>query len=219
MRKYFITGLATLLPVALTFVVVVFLFNLLTGPFIDLFTSTLHAVHLGPEDLVLFHSPAAFRVFCQILILVLLVGFTVLLGMLTQWFLIHALIGWGEWIVHRIPFISSFYRASKDVVITLFSSNTGAFKQAVLVPYPKADSFTMGFVTSTPALGNSAPKDLIAVFIPTTPNPTSGFLVMYNPKDVIYLDVKIEEAFKFVISCGVVMPAMNSVVTNGNLQP
>lgn len=212
MKKYFLTGLATLLPLALTFALLVFVFNLLTGPFVNVFADLLGHFHIGADhyDRV---SPGTFRVFCQFLILLFLIAFTIVLGVLTRWFFMHTLIQWGDSLLHSIPVIRSIYKACQDVVQTIFSSNRGAFKQVVLVPYPKADSFCIGLVTAEPI--TTIPKDLgeelIPVFIPTTPNPTSGFLVLYKSEDVVYLDMKIEQAFKCIISCGVIIPPIQVV--------
>ncbi|MDP1835673.1 MAG: DUF502 domain-containing protein [Chlamydiales bacterium] len=210
MKKYFVTGLMTLLPLAVTFAIVVFIFNLLTGPFVDLFSNILAYFGLGPENLPLLTSPKTFRIVTQVIILILLVVFTVVLGILTRWFFLNSLIHWGERILHRIPFISPVYKACSDVVKTIFTSNTGAFKQVVLVPYPKADTLSIGLITreSMPMLNSAGHERLIAVFIPTTPNPTSGFLVLYKAEDLTYLDMKIEDAFKYIISCGVITPPL-----------
>ncbi len=203
MRKYFITGLVTLLPLVVTLAVVTFVFNLLTGPFLGGVTATLET--LGIMDGSVFSRQTA-RIICQVVILILLFVFTVLLGALTRWFFIHSLLHWGERIVQRIPFIRSVYKACKDVIKAIFTSETAAFKQVVMVPYPDPASYALGLVTREGLRGLHTKYDgeLVAVFVPTTPNPTSGFLVMYHPEDLIYLDMKVEEAFKYIISCGVI---------------
>jgi uncharacterized membrane protein len=213
MKKHFVTGLMTLLPLAVTFAVVIFVFNLLTGPFVDLFSGILAYFHIGPDDLDILKSPKTFRIVTQMIILILLVGFTILLGVLTRWFFMHSLIHWGERVLHRIPFISPLYKACSDVVRTIFTSDTGAFKQVVLVPYPKPDTLSVGLVTrqTMPMLKNQGHEDLVAVFIPTTPNPTSGFLVLFRQEDLTYLDMTIEDAFKYIISCGVIIPSLKVI--------
>lgn len=211
MKKYFITGLITLLPLAVTFAVVSFLFNLLTGPFLNIFSSLLAQLGMRPESFFAFNSPQAFKIVVQLIILIFLMISTILLGILTRWFFLHSLIQWGEKILHRIPFISSIYKSCSDVVKTIFTSDTRAFKQVVLVPYPKSDTFSLGLVTceSMAVLREVGQDGLVAVFIPTTPNPTSGFLVLFKPEDITYLDMKIEEAFKYILSCGVISPELN----------
>jgi uncharacterized membrane protein len=208
MKRCFFTGLATLLPLAMTFAFVIFLFNLLTDPFVDFFSQVLSTFGVTSEQFHLLSSQQAFRLFTQCVILVVLFGATLLLGVLTRWLFIHSVLEWAETILHRIPFISSIYRACSDVVRTIFSRNTGAFRQVVLVPYPREGTYSVGLITreTIPMLHEYGASDRVAVFIPTTPNPTSGFLVLYNREDVVLLDMSIEDAFKYVISCGVIPP-------------
>lgn len=214
MKRCFFTGLVTLLPLAMTLAVLVFLFNLLTGPFVDLFSQVLSSFGVTPEQSHLIKSQQGFRIFIQCVILVVLFAVTLLLGVLTRWIFVHSVLEWGEKFVHRIPLVNSIYRACSDVVRTIFSRNTGAFRQVVMVPFPREGVFSVGLITSetVPMLHPYGAGDRIAVFVPTTPNPTSGFLVMYRREDVILLDMPIEDAFKYVISCGVIPPSTSKRV-------
>ncbi len=213
MKKYFITGLVTLLPVALTLAVVITIFNLLTGPFVHLFSATLIEFQVVPADFSLENTSLAFRLFCQLLVLVVLTALTILLGALMRWFFMHTLVAWGDQLLHSIPVIRSVYKACQDVVKTIFSSKAGAFKHVVMVPFPRSGSYAIGLITSETikTLQQQTGGELVAVFMPTAPNPTSGYLVLYKPEDLIYLDMKIEEAFKFVVSCGVIATPLTSV--------
>jgi uncharacterized membrane protein len=93
------------------------------------------------------------------------------------------------------------------VIKTIFGTTTRSFKQVVLVPFPNKETYSLGLVTreEIPAFKGGEEKELIAVFVPTTPNPTSGFLMMFEAEDLVFLDMRVEDAFKYIISCGVIM--------------
>jgi uncharacterized membrane protein len=114
----------------------------------------------------------------------------------------------GSRVVHRIPIVKSIYSSVKQVSDTLFSSSGNAFREAVLVQYPRQGSWTIAFVTGKPG-GEAAEHlhaDYISLYVPTTPNPTSGFFLMVPRSDVIALRMSVDEALKYIISMGVVAP-------------
>jgi uncharacterized membrane protein len=116
----------------------------------------------------------------------------------------------GHRLLNKIPIVKSIYSSVKQVSDTLFSSNGNAFRQAVLVQYPRNGSWTIAFVTGKPG-GEAAhhlPGDYLSLYVPTTPNPTSGFFLMVPRADVIALAMSVDEALKYVISMGVVAPPM-----------
>lgn len=206
MKKYFLTGLAVLLPITLTIMLIVFVFNLLTEPFAGLIKSILSYYHIlekTPEKLQ--------QLISQIIILVVLFFFTIFLGIVGQWLLFNYILRATEKLVQSIPFIRAVYNTCKDVIKTLFASKNNSFKQVVLVPYPNATTYSMGFITreDMKGLGSKSDDSLISVFLPCTPNPTSGFLIMFKKNELIFLDMKIDEAFKYIISCGVVAVPFN----------
>lgn len=207
MKKYFITGLIILLPLAVTVLLVRFFFNLLTEPFVGIVGPLLAQLNIGYA-----HSTLT-QLISQILVLIVLFLSTVALGILTRWFFVHSLLGLGESVLHRIPLISPIYKTCKDVINTLFSDSTTSFKQVVMVPFPTPSTSSIGLVTrdDVTALSNGKTDGLVAVFVPTTPNPTSGFLIMFPRKDLVFLDMSVEEALKFVISCGVIMAPLHRV--------
>ena len=214
MRRYFITGLILLLPLAVTVAIVVFIVNFFTNPFVDMVRAVF--AHFG-----LFQRPFLFLSAYQLqlyvsrfLVLVFLFFFTVLLGALTRWVIVHYFIRWGEYLFQRIPIVRTIYKTSKDVINTIFTNSTRSFKQVVLVPFPNKETHSLGLVTreDIQGLGLEQQGKFVAVFVPTTPNPTSGFLMMFNNEDVVYLDMKVEDAFKYIISCGVILTPFNKVV-------
>jgi uncharacterized membrane protein len=123
----------------------------------------------------------------------------------------------GQWwlrqwdtILGKIPIVKSIYNSVKQVSDTLFSTNGNAFREAVLVQYPRAGSWTIAFVTGKPGgeVAAHLPGDYVSVYVPTTPNPTSGFFLMMPRADVLALRMSVDEALKYVISMGVVGPEL-----------
>ena len=140
-------------------------------------------------------------------LLVLVVGL-VLIGMLTTGWFGKFFVNLGEKIVAKMPFISSVYSLLKQVFETFFSNKKQSFNQVVLLEYPRKGLWVIGFV-SAPTKGEVAQKvkdKMLNVFVPTTPNPTSGFLLFVPEKEIIKLDMSMEDGLKFVISCGIVTP-------------
>ncbi|MBA3816889.1 MAG: DUF502 domain-containing protein [Parachlamydiaceae bacterium] len=205
MKKYFITGLVILLPLALTFAVVAFVFNLLTEPFVGLFKAIFNYFGLFTSGFLFFSTDQFQKYISQLMILTLLFFSTVGLGLIARWFFVHYFIRGWERILYKIPFISSIYKTCRDVITTLFTSDTNSFKQVVMVPFPSKETMAIGFITreNLPSV-NEHKASMIAIYVPTTPNPTSGFLVMYHEEDIIFMDMKVEDALKYVISCGVI---------------
>lgn len=208
-KKYFVTGLAILLPVTLTLVVVAFVFNLLTEPFLGLAQAILGETGLLHTGLLFLSAEQLQTLLSQFLILIVLFFFTVSLGLFARRFFIRYIIHGWDYIIHRIPFIRTIYKACQDVITTIFGSKTSAFKQVVMVRFPSQDTQTIGLITREELPGlERLGSDLVVVFVPTTPNPTSGFLTIVKRSDVVPLDMKVEDAFKYVISCGVIMPSL-----------
>ena len=126
----------------------------------------------------------------------------------------------GQWwvhqwhrLMHQIPIVKSIYSSVKQVSDTLFSSSGNAFREAVLVQYPREGAWTIAFVTGKPGgeVANHLPGEYVSVYVPTTPNPTSGFFLMMPRADVVALKMSVDEALKYVISMGVVAPPLPAV--------
>jgi len=201
MKKYFITGLVILLPLTLTIFIVTFVVNFLTKPFMGFVVEILSKtkIHLHPHLL---------KYGSQILILIGLFICTVLLGIFARWFIFKALIKTSDKILHKIPLVNKVYKTTQDIVKTIFVTDKESFKQVVMAPFPHAGLYCIGFVTrkSPDTCCKAVNKDLISVFIPTTPNPTTGFLILYKKEDLIFLKMKTEDAVKYIVSCGVIVP-------------
>jgi uncharacterized membrane protein len=210
MKKYFITGLVILLPLALTLAIITFIFNFLTAPFVGIVRNVLGYFGLVESGFLFFSAEQLQIILSKLIIFVLLFSLTVFLGAIGRWFFVHYLFKAWDYIFHCIPFVSSIYKTCQDVIKTIFSSKTKSFKQVVLAPFPNAESHSIGLITKDHLEGLSQ-ETMVAVFVPTTPNPTSGFLLFFKQKDLIYLDMSVEDAFKYVISCGVITSPFASI--------
>ncbi len=140
-------------------------------------------------------------------LVILVVGIT-LIGALTAGFLGRFVVRTGENIVARMPVLRSIYGASKQIIETVLRDQATAFRQAVLVEYPRRGIWAIGFITGKTEgeVQNLTAEEVVNVFLPTTPNPTSGFLLFVPRKDLVLLDMGVEEAVKMVISAGIVTP-------------
>jgi len=150
-------------------------------------------------------------------LLTLLVVFAT--GVLAANIIGQRLVRFGERVLARIPVFNSIYHSVKQVSDTLFSPSGQAFRKALLVQYPRQGSWTIAFLTGRPGgdVANHLSGDYVSVYVPTTPNPTSGFFLMLPKSDVIELDMTVDEALKYVISMGVAIPVKSG--RRGNVAP
>ncbi|GAB4191946.1 MAG: DUF502 domain-containing protein [Simkaniaceae bacterium] len=208
MKKYFITGLVILLPLAVTIAIVIFIVNFLTQPFIGLVSDFLKRFDIVNRGFLFLTPQQVLKYGSQILILIGIFLVTVLLGMIARWFFFKTLISLSDRVLHRIPLVNKVYKTTQEIIKTIFSSDKNSFKQVVMAPFPKEGTYVMGLISrESPKICSFAAKsELISVLIPTTPNPTTGFLIMYKKEDLIFLDVPPEDAIKYIVSCGVITP-------------
>ena len=205
LRKWLLTGLLVIVPGVITAWVLNWIVSTLDQ------TLQILPVAWHPDRLLGFHVPG-FGVVLTLLIL-LVVGAT------ASNFAGRKLVQWGDAMVHRIPVVRSIYSSVKQVSDTLFSSSGQAFRKALLVQYPREGAWTIAFLTGQPG-GDAANRlrgDYVSVYVPTTPNPTSGFFLMMPREDVIELDMSVDEALKYIISMGVVAPPLRKPVPRAAL--
>jgi uncharacterized membrane protein len=209
MKKNFFTGLAILVPIAITFAIVEFIFNLLTTPLFEPIQMLFHSnPHL--QDYFLFRDGDLSILVSRILALILLFIIIISAGIIGRNFLVNYVFTFADSIVRRIPIISRIYQSLKDAVNTLFKPKNSNYSKVVLAPYPSQDSYSIGFVTKEkPTDADPSHLNQVTVFIPGTPNPTAGFLLSFKHEELIPVDMKVDEAFKFLLSCGVVEPNFN----------
>jgi uncharacterized membrane protein len=203
-KKYLVAGLLVWLPLAITIWVLSWLLGAMDGVFASLLSATQavlpESARAGLETLR--HVPGL-----GVLVMVagLLATGVFAANIFGQWWL-------RQWdtILGKIPIVKSIYNSVKQVSDTLFYTNGNAFREAVLVQYPRAGSWTIAFVTGKPGgeVAAHLPGDYVSVYVPTTPNPTSGFFLMMPRADVLALRMSVDEALKYVISMGVVGPEL-----------
>ena len=205
MKKYFITGLLVLVPLFITGWVISGL--------------------VGMMDQSLFLLPETWRPKAQLgleipgmgAILTLLIIFVT--GVIATNFFGKRLILVWEALLARVPVVKSIYASVKQVSDTLFSDSGNAFRQAVLVQFPRPGAWTIAFVTGKPGgdVANHLSGDYLSVYVPTTPNPTGGYFLMLPRADVVELDMSVDEALKYIISMGVVAPPTKPSAQQANL--
>ncbi|HZT55021.1 MAG TPA: DUF502 domain-containing protein [Burkholderiaceae bacterium] len=207
MKKYLIAGLLVWLPMAVTIWVLQAALGLLDGVFGWLLNAGRAILPAAAEPLIdLLLKIPGLGVLVMLLGLLLTGVFAT--NMAGQWFLRQ-----GHRLLNKIPIVKSIYSSVKQVSDTLFSSSGNAFREAVLVQYPRQGSWTIAFVTGKPS-GETALHlhgEYLSVYVPTTPNPTSGFFLMVPRADVVVLQMSVDEALKYVISMGVVAPPLHVV--------
>jgi uncharacterized membrane protein len=201
-KKYLIAGLLVWLPLAVTIWVLQAVLGMLNGVFAWLLAGSQVVLPEGSHGFI-----AMLQKIPGLGVVVMVIGL-----LLTGVFATNVAGQWalqqGHRVLSRIPIVKSIYNSVQQVSDTLFSSNGNAFREAVLVQYPRAGSWTIAFVTGKPG-GEAALHlrgDYLSVYVPTTPNPTSGFFLMVPRTDVIALAMSVDEALKYVISMGVVAP-------------
>jgi uncharacterized membrane protein len=201
-KKYLIAGLLVWLPLAVTIWVLQAVLGLLNGVFAWLLAGSAVVLPAGSHGFIemLQRIPGLGVV---VMVIGLLLTGVLATNVAGQWALSQ-----GHQLLSRIPIVKSIYNSVQQVSDTLFSSSGNAFREAVLVQYPRAGCWTIAFVTGKPG-GEAAIHlrgDYLSVYVPTTPNPTSGFFLMLPRSDVIALAMSVDEALKYVISMGVVAP-------------
>lgn len=194
-RRNFLTGLVIAAPVAITVYLTVAFVS-----FVDNRVTPFIPEQYNPETYLRFSVPGLGVIIAFIAL--------VLLGALTANLFGRTIIATGERIVDRMPVIRSVYSALKQIFETAVSQSETSFRDVALVEYPRKGIYAIGFITTETKgeIRTVAGEELVSVFVPTTPNPTSGFLLFFPKKDVVILDMSVEDAAKVVISAGLVTP-------------
>ena len=195
LRDYFLTGVVVSAPIGITIYLTWALIS-----FVDETIKPLIPERYNPESYFSLSFPG--------LGLLIMVVLLTLLGALTANFFGRTLLGYGERVVARMPVVRNIYKALKQIFETVATQSAGSFRQAGLIEYPRKGIWSICFITANTngEVQGRSHEDLASVFVPTTPNPTSGFLLFLPRKDIIILDMSVEEAAKLVISAGMVVP-------------
>lgn len=194
LRRYFFAGLLVWVPLIVTLVIIRFLVDVLD------FTILLLPPAWRPEAFLGFNVPGSGVVFAVVVVF--------LTGLIAANIVGRKLVDIGEAVVERIPLVSSIYSAVKQLLKTVLHDGGQSFRRVVMVEYPRRGLWTLGFQTNVGVgeVQRQTDQEVITVFIPTTPNPTSGFVIIAPREDVIFLDMSVEDGLKFVMSLGVVAP-------------
>ena len=197
MKKYLITGLLIWIPLVITIWVLKFIFDVLD-----------QSLLLLPAE---FHTESWLGVHIPGLGAILTIVIVFATGFLATNFVGAQLVELWHDVLHRIPVVNSIYSSVKQISDTLFSSSGQAFRKALLVQWPREGTWTIAFLTGTPGgdVANHLPPDCLSVYVPTTPNPTGGYFIIVSRKDVIELDMTVDQALKYIISMGVAPPDEN----------
>jgi uncharacterized membrane protein len=195
LRRWLFAGLLVLAPLGITLWVLQWIVGTLDQTLLILPQAW------QPEKVMGFRLPG--------LGVLLALAILLVVGAITSNFIGRKLVSWGDAIVGRIPVVRSIYSSVKQVSDTLFSPSGNAFRTAVLVQWPRQDVWTIAFVTGSPGgdVATHLPGDFVSVYVPTTPNPTGGYFVMLRRTDCIELRMSVDEALRYVISMGVVVPS------------
>ena len=195
-RRYFLAGILVTSPILITiyvtWIIITFIDTQVAGLLPDSLDFTKQLPHQIPG--------------LGLIISIVVITF---IGAITPGFIGRTLLKTGERVLNKMPVVRSIYSAIKQIMETVMSTNSKSFKEVVLVEYPRKDIWVIAFVTSSVKgeIDNKIKKSkLVSIFVPTTPNPTSGFLLFVAQKDLIYLDMPVEQAVKLVISGGIVSP-------------
>ncbi len=194
LRKWLFAGLLVIIPVVITIWVLQWIIGTLDQTLLILPESW------RPDQLLGVHIPG-FGVLLALAILLTI-------GAVASNFLGRTLLDWWHNLLARIPVVRSIYMSVKQVSDTLFSENGNAFRKAVLLQWPRENMWTIGFVTGTPGgdVANHLHGEFLSIYVPTTPNPTGGYFVMLRKADCIELNMSVDEALKYIVSMGVVVP-------------
>ncbi len=194
LQRYLVAGILVWVPLAVTFALVYLA--------VDITDNTLLLIpeQYRPDSLLGFHIPGLGVILALIVLLVT--------GVLAANFVGRALVSGWESLLERIPFVRAVYSAAKKFSEIVFSDSSESFKKVLLIEYPRKGLYSLAFQTATD-LGEVQARtgeDVVCCFVPTTPNPTSGLIIIVPKKDVTELDMEIDEALKMIISLGVVVP-------------
>ncbi len=191
-KQIFLTGIAILIPIGVTIYIFFFLINLMDN-ILAIMPEQYH-----PDVLIGFHIPGLG------VIIILLITFVI--GLVTKSYFGKKVFAWGDHVVNKIPVVRNIYKPTKQLVDSLFSGGVKDFNRVVLIEFPRKGVYTIGFVTGLTRgeVRDRIGEECINVYVPTTPNPTSGYFVMVSEREVTNLDMTVEEAFRMIISIGLV---------------
>ena len=194
LKKIFLTGLVVMIPIGLTLYILTFIISVMDG-LLMIIPRQYH-----PDTLIGFHIPG-FGIIVTIMLIFIC-------GLMTKSIVGNRIVRYSEGLLDKIPIVRSIHIAIKKIVGSMVLYRNRSFRKVVLVEFPRRGVYTVGFVTGTPEgeIQRKTVQRCISVYVPTTPNPTSGYFIIFPEDEVIQLDMSVEEAFTLIISGGIVNP-------------
>ncbi len=202
LRTYFFAGILVTAPIGITvYLTWIFL------SFIDSRVTALIPEQYNPFNSLPFSLPGI-DLFKALISLVVAIVFFILVGWFVRNVLGRLLYRVSEYIVHRMPVINTLYKAIKQIFETIMTSQSQAFREVVMLEYPRKGVWSLGFVTGSTEgeVQRTTAEETMSVFVPTTPNPTSGYLLFVPRKELVFMDMTVEEAAKLIVSAGIIVP-------------
>jgi len=195
LKQIFLTGLAVTVPIGLTLYILFFLIDIMDG------LLKIIPLRYHPDTLLGIHIPGLGTIVTVIMIFIC--------GLITASYVGNKIVQSGEDLLYRIPFVRNIYQAIKRFSDTMVMDRRSSFKRVVLVEFPRKGLYTIGFVTGKPSweIKRETGENLISVFLPTTPNPTSGYLIIVPEDELVEVGMSVEEALTYIISVGIVTPS------------
>lgn len=195
LKNVFITGLAVIVPIGLTLYILSFIIGMMDG-----------LLTFIPQR---YHSTALFGFHIPGLGIIGTILLIFLCGLMAKSIIGGKIVRFGEGLLDKIPVVSSVHIALKKIVDSMVMYRAQSFKKVVLVEFPRKGAYTVGFVTGAPGdeIQRKAGRRCISIYVPTTPNPTSGYLMIFHEDEVVHLDISVEDAFTLIISGGIVNPS------------
>ena len=200
-RRYVVAGILVWAPLAVTYLLLKFAVNVMDR------TLLLLPAQYRPDQVLGFHIPGLGVILAVVVLL--------LTGILAANFVGRAFVGGWESLLDRIPVVRAIYSGAKNFAEIVFSDSSQSFKKVLLIQYPRKGLYSLAFQTATDLgeVQERTGEEVVSCFVPTTPNPTSGFIIIVPKKDIIELDMEVDEALKMIISLGVVVPVWNKQQT------
>jgi uncharacterized membrane protein len=204
MKKYLVTGLIILMPLVLTILILVFLIDFFTAPFLDAVRN-----FILNQDLPIALPLGLVTTIARIVIIIGIVVLIFLLGIVTRWFFFRSIINATNKLLSKIPFVKSIFNITKDIFSAFVTTGARkAIKTPVIINFPSESIYAVGFETGEIPLScqKHIKEELTPVFVPTAPHPISGYLMFVKSDKIKKIDMTVEEAIKFTVSCGMILP-------------
>ncbi|MDA8773947.1 DUF502 domain-containing protein [Chlamydiia bacterium] len=211
LKRTFMSGLIVLLPTAITYWIASWIFKTIYNPADGWLSAKLKSINALSNSYIA--EDTLIAIISKLSVIIVIICITIGIGIVAQGYIIGRFVKFGEYLVSKIPILNKIYHASKEVIGTILGSRDDYFSKVVIVPYPNDKTYAIGLLVkeSEQSFENITDEKLIPVFVPSTPNPTSGYVLLYPEKKITHTQMSIEEGFKFIISCGVITPS--SVLT------